>query len=595
MTDSAADPTRKNAPDRARGAAFPPADFHPAFAARQGDAAGARLAVIAIVFIILLPILALAYQATGDSAGVWPHLISYVLPSSVTTTLILLAGVGLGTLAIGTVTAWLVSRYRFPLSGVFSWALVLPLATPTYLVAYTWVEFSDYTGPVQGLVRALFGYSSSRDYWFPDIRSTGGAIFLLSLVLFPYVYLPARLTFLAQGHSMLDVARVLGAGPFKLFFRVALPAARPAVAVGMLLALMETLNDIGAVEYLGVRTVTFSVFDTWLNRSSLAGAAQLSLALLAFVVLLTVAERHLRRQQAYFEPRQSTHGYEPQALSGWRGLAAMLVCLAPIAAGFAVPVFEMVASTLAHPAQLTRGQLLSASLNSVAVACGTAIVCVATAFVLIQAKRLSLSPVIRWLTSMTAFGYAVPGTVLAIGVLTAFTAFDNQVSALWQSLTGERSGLLLSGSMAIVIFACSVRFLAMATGNIEAGYARLTPNLAAASRALGRTATQTVMQVELPILTKTLALAGLLVLVETMKELSATLLLRPFNFDTLATYVYTQASRALFEQAAFAALLIVLIGLVPVYVLTRIFISGHLVGARRKKNTDPAGSVVKDF
>ena len=252
---------------------------HPAFTKKDANAVVLPFGVYAIAFLAMLPLAALIYQASGDSQDVWPHLISYVLPSSTVTTLALLAGVACGTFAIGAATAWLTCRYRFPLSNIFQWALVLPLATPTYVAAYTWVEFSDFTGPVQQLVRDLGGYKSSTEYWFPELRSTSGAVFLLSMVLFPYVYLPARLSFQSLGTSMLDVARVLGAGPARLFLRVALPAARPAIAIGVILALMETLNDIGAVEHLGVRTLTFSVFDTWLNRSSLAGAAQLSLTL----------------------------------------------------------------------------------------------------------------------------------------------------------------------------------------------------------------------------------------------------------------------------------------------------------------------------
>ena len=549
--------------------------IHPAFSSKDAKAAILPLGVYVIAILAVLPLAGLIYQASGDSRDVWPHLISFVLPSSITTTLVLLAGVALGTFAIGATTAWLASRYRFPLSGVFQWALVLPLATPTYVAAYTWIEFSDYTGPLQQLVRNLGGYNSSTEYWFFELRSTGGAIFLLSVVLFPYVYLPARLSFQSLGTSMLDVARILGAGPVRLFLRVALPAARPAIAIGVILALMETLNDIGAVEYLGVRTLTFSVFDTWLNRSSLAGAAQLSLTLLLFVGVLIVLERRLRARQSFHEGRQSRQAIEKIQLKGPKAWLATLACALPVAFGFAIPLIEMAGSILRRPEQITHLALLQASANSLTVAIATALLCVVTGFVLAQARRHAAGSAIRAATLASGFGYAVPGTILAIGVLTAMTGIDNHVSRLAFWLTGHKTGLLLSGSLAIIVFACSVRFLAVALGNIEAGYARISPNLSAAARTLGRSGEQVVFQVELPLLFKTLSVAALLVIVETMKELSATMLLRPFNFDTLATFVYSHASRAMFEQAAFAALLIVLIGLVPVYLLTRVFITGQ--------------------
>ena len=555
----------------------------PAFTKKDTNAVVLPLGVYAIAFLAMLPLAALIYQASGDSQDVWPHLISYVLPSSAVTTLVLLTGVACGTFAIGAVTAWLTCRYRFPFSNIFQWALVLPLATPTYVAAYTWVEFSDFTGPMQQLVRDLGGYKSSTEYWFPELRSTGGAIFLLSMVLFPYVYLPARLSFQSLGTSMLDVARVLGAGPARLFLRVALPAARPAIAIGAILALMETLNDIGAVEHLGVRTLTFSVFDTWLNRSSLAGAAQLSLTLLLFVAVLIIFERRLRARQRFYEGRQSRHALEKIQLAGTKAWIATLTCALPIIFGFAVPLIEMAGSIVRRPEQIANPSLLLASANSLTVAAATALLCVVAGFVLAQARRHAAGSAIRAATLASGFGYAVPGTILAIGVLTAMTGIDNHVSRLAFWLTGYKTGLILSGSLAIIVFACSVRFLAVALGNIEAGYARISPNLSSAARTLGRSNEQVVFQVELPLLFKTLGVAALLVIVETMKELSATMLLRPFNFDTLATFVYSHASRAMFEQAAFAALLIVLIGLVPVYLLTRVFITGQEEAEGQKK------------
>lgn len=537
---------------------------------------------LVIVALALVPIASLLWQASGDSGGVWPHLITNVLPQSAGTTLLLLVGVGFFTLLLGSSTAWLICRYRFPLHGILRWALVLPLAIPTYLAAYTWTEFFDFTGPVQSLFRAVFGFENARQYWFPDIRSTGGAVFLISLVLFPYVYLPALLSFRMQSMAVLDVARVLGAGPIKMFFKVALPAARPAVAVGVMLALMETLNDIGAVEHLGVRTLTFSVFDTWLNRSSLAGAAQIALILLAVVVLLVMLEKRLRADRGYSDIRGRAEPPVPVRLEGAGAFAATLWCLLPILLGFGVPLFQLVKFTLLRFDQVADSGLLDAALNSLSVATATAVICVVAGFTVIYGARRSGRTTPPVVVQIAGLGYAIPGTILAIGVLTALTGFDNTVSSFVRRFTGESTGLILSGTMAIIVYACSVRFLAISLGNIEAGYQKISPNLFAAARTLGRSEGAALREVELPLLAKTIGTAGLMVLVETMKELSATLLLRPFNFNTLATYVYERASRALFEDAAFAALLIVLIGLLPVYILTRVIISEQN-GRREKK------------
>lgn len=539
---------------------------------------GAVLWTCLVLFIVItacLPLVSLVWQATGESGGVWPHLFVNVLPSSTATTVILLAGVGLGTVVIGSGTAWLVSRYQFPLRDLLQWSLILPLAIPTYVAAYTWGEFADYTGPLQTALRSAFDFETSRDYWFPDIRSTGGAIFLLSLVLFPYVYLPARLAFRQQAATLIDSARVLGAGPWRVFVSVAMPAARPAIAVGAILALMETLNDIGAVEFLGVRTLTFSVFDTWLNRSSLAGAAQLSIVLLGVVLVLMAAEKRLRGGQRFDSSRQQTKPPELITLGGAKAIAAMGACTLPVILGFIIPVFQMVRFTLNRPGQITESGLLSAAFASLEVATLTALACVLAGFVLVYARRRSPKRMFRSAAGLAGMGYAVPGTILALGVLTMMTGIDRQISQIGEAVLGIKTGLIFSGSVIVIVFACSVRFLTISMGNIEAGYSRISPNMAMAARTLGRNERQTLLTIELPLMLRALGVAGLLVFVETMKELSATILLRPFNYETLATFVYSYASRALFEDAAFAALLIVLFGLIPVYVLTRVVISGQ--------------------
>ncbi len=547
-----------------RGKEDAPADARPQMR-RPG---GWSIIVVLILALALVPLLAIAWRATGDSTGVWPHILANVLPASTLTTVTLLAGVGVMTLVIGTVPAWLVGRYDFPLRRIYDWALVLPLAIPTYIAAYTWGEFADYTGPLQSALRELAGFQTSRDYWFPDIRSTGGAIFLISIVLFPYVYLPARLSFRHQGLALLDAARLLGAGPMRLFFRVGLPAARPAIAVGIILALMETLNDIGAVEYLGVRTLTFSIFDTWLNRSSLAGAAQLSLVLLVVVFAFVILEKHFRRERSFQAPRGHLAPVERIRLSAGRGMLASIACGLPLLLGFMVPFGQLLHFTFIRPDQIADERLTSALLNTLTVSLLTAALCTTAGFLLVYAARRSPKQRHRQSLRFAGLGYAIPGTILAIGMLTALTAFDNFFSNLIEAMTGTGTGLLLSGTMTIIIYACSVRFLAVAIGNIEAGYEKISTNLIAAARTLGRSESQALRTIEIPLLSKTLGVAALFVFVETSKELSATILLRPFNFDTLATFVYERATRAVFERAGFASLLIVIVGLIPVYLLT---------------------------
>lgn len=523
-----------------------------------------------LALLAILPMVGVMWKAFGDASDVWPHLIYFVLPQSALTTLLLLLGVAILVIVFGSTTAWLTTQYNFPFKNAYKWALVMPLAIPTYISAYAYGEFFDFTGPVQTFYRELTGYSSARDYWFPDIRSTTGAIFLMSLVLYPYVYLPARLSFQMQNASLIDVGRVLGAGPIRLFLRVALPAARPAIAIGVMLALMEALNDIGAVEYLGVRTLTFSIYDTWLNRSSLAGAAQIALILLLVVVLLMHVENRMRAQQRYSDSRNKVTNNEPTNLQGYKAALASIWCFLPLFFGFLIPFGQMLEFAFQRLEQGLKPELYQAAFNSILVAILTAVVCTSAAFLLVYTAKRSGGATQTIIKKIAGFGYAVPGTILALGTLAVVALFDNSLDSFMQKMFGIKTGLLFSGSIVILIYASSVRFLTIAMGNIETGYSKISSNLGSASRTLGRSEFQTIKEIDLPLLRPAFGTAILLVLVDTMKELSATLLLRPFNFNTLSTYVYELASRALFEDAAIASLLIVIIGLVPVYLLTKL-------------------------
>ena len=548
---------------------------------------GAYAIAGAVCLFVALPLIALAVIATGSSGEAWPHLFRTVLPRAIVTTAVLITGVGVGTAAIGVGAAWLVSMCRFPGRGIFEVALVLPLAVPTYIVAYAYVEILDFTGPVQSAIRDLFGFQSARDYWFPEIRSLPGAIFVMTMVLYPYVYLTTRVLFLMQSACALDVSRTLGSGPLRLFFRVALPLARPAVAVGVTLALMECINDIGAVEFFGVRTLTFAIYDTWFNRGSLAGAAQLAMILLIVVIAIIATERAARGRQRY---HITTTRYQPLArfsLTGWRAALAAFGCFAPVALGFLVPAALLADFSSRRLEQFTSPALLSAGINSLTIAILSAVAAVFLALVLVYCARLSRSSGVGMLGRFAAIGYAVPGTVLAVGILVPLAAFDNAIDAMMRSLFGISTGLLLAGSGAAIVYACTVRFLAVSHGALDAGLAKITDHLDMAARTLGRGPVRTLTAIHLPLMRPALATAALLVFVDTMKELSATILLRPFNFETLATYVYSQASRGVFEEAAPAALVIVGVGLVPLMILLR---TGAQNAVERRSASTRAGS-----
>jgi len=528
---------------------------------------GAVLTALAV----LIPLLALITLALSGGGADWPHLARNVLPVALKTTALLMAGVALLTASMGIIPAWLTAYYEFPGRRVLAWALVLPLAVPTYLAAYAYAEFFTFTGPPQSLIRALFGFKTSRDYWFPDIRSLWGAVVILSFVLYPYVYLTTRAAFLMQGRNATDVARTLGSSPTRAFFRVLLPMARPAIIVGVTLALMETLNDVGAVEFLGVKTLTSAVYTTWLNQGSLNGAAQIACIMLVVVLGVILAERWARRRQRFNLGRSTSmvRRSSLQKLSGWQGGLAFIACLMPIIAGFGLPVYVLGAYAVKRLDQLLDPTLQEAILTSVLVAAAAAVVTVGLAFLLTYTVRVTRSRNMLLLNRFAALGYAIPGTVLALGILIPLARFDNLLDHWMQATFGIKTGLLLTGTALCIIYAMSVRFLAMAEGAIEAGFHKVPIHIDMAARTLGRSPRETLTQVLIPILKPAFLTAGLLVFIDSIKELSATILLRPFNYNSLSTYVYERASRAAVEDASVAALLIMLAGILPVILLSR--------------------------
>lgn len=541
------------------------------------------LAALLIAAMVVAPIGAVLVLAVTAQNTVWSHIVTHVLPATLATTLMLAVSVGTLTLAIGVGTAWLVTLYRFPGRALFDRLLVLPLAMPTYIVAYCYAEGLDYAGPVQTWMRAVFGWAGPQDYFFPEVRSLGGAILILSAVLYPYVYLTARASFAQQSVCVLEVARTLGRTPMGAFWAVALPMARPALAGGVALVIMECLNDLGAVQHLGVQTLSASIYATWLQRSDLGGATQLAMALLAIVLLLLVLERRARAAARVDHTSRRWRAIPFHDLQGWKAVAAGVLCALPVIAGFVIPVAILARHAWVHARESLDAGVFAAAANSILLAGIAALVAVGLGMVLAYARRVAGTPIVGCAVRATTLGYAVPGTVLAIGLLIPLAAFDNRLDALATQVFGLSTGLLFSGSLFAVTFAYVARFMAVGLSSLEAGLAKISPGLDAASRTLGETALSSFWRVHLPLLTPALAAAALLVFVDGMKELPATLLLRPFNFDTLATHIYGFASLEQFELAALGALAIVLAGLVPVLLL-------HEAVTHGRAGSQPSGS-----
>lgn len=533
-------------------------------------------AAFVIGLALALPVLTIIVLALMPTENVWPHLISTVLPGYVLRTIGLMLGVGLITFAVGTAVAWLVTMCRFPLRPLFVWASLLPLAMPGYIVAYAYVDFLSFAGPVQTWLRGLFGWKSPADYWFPEIRSLGGAIFVLSMVLYPYVFLTARASFIRQPATQLEVARALGQTPWGAFRRVALPLARPGIAVGVSLALMECLNDIGAAGFFGVRTLTLGVYTTWLSQGNLGGAAQISAVMLLFIFVLVWFERAARRKQSFVLPSQRPRQPDRRRLKGWERYAAVVICALPILIGFVIPALVLMNFAVSRLGDAMSLTYLRAVYHSLLLAALAAFFAVALGLVLGYANRALSQGFTKNIIRLAAMGYAIPGTVLGIGVLIPLAAFDNSLDSFMREQFDVSTGLLLSGTIAAIIFAYVVRFLAVSFGAIETGLQKVTPNVAAAARTLGRGPLSAFFEVHLPLLSPALVSAALLVFVDCMKELPATLILRPFDFETLATSVFMLASLDQLEESALPALTIVAVGLLPVILLSRTLTSSDV-------------------
>jgi iron(III) transport system permease protein len=538
----------------------------PIGSSRLGLTAGAAL----VAALVLAPIAGLVALAARGSGDLWPHLAENVLPHAAYETAMLLLGVGALVALIGVGCAWLVSTCAFPGRSFFEWALLLPLAMPTYIVAFAYLDLLHPIGPVQTALRAALGIANPADLRLPDIRSLGGCILLLGFVLYPYVYVTARAMFLMQSASVLEVARTLGARPAETFFRIALPLARPAIVVGVTLALLEALNDIGASEFLGVRTLTVSIYTTWVTRQSVEGAAQIALAMLLVVAALVMLERWARRGRSFTAATRGNGAPRPRPMSRAGAAGAILACALPVLIGFVFPATHLVrvaaerASAFGLPADLGFWVW-----NSVAYSAVATLAVVLLGLFLASAARTVRGSGIQACIRAASLGYAIPGTVLAVGLLTPLALVDNSVDATSRTLFGVGTGLILSGSGFALVYAYAARFLAIAATGTEAGYQKISRNLDDAARSLGEKRPGILARVHLPLLRPALFGGALLVFVDCMKELSATLLLRPFGFESLATYVYGEAARGTYEDGAAAALAIVIVGLLPIALLAR--------------------------
>ncbi len=527
-----------------------------------------------VALIVASPIIIIIASVFADQgAQVWGHLWDTVLVDYIKNSIFLMIGVGLLTLILGVPAAWYTAVCEFPGRRVFVWALLLPLAFPAYIIAYTYTGMLEYAGPLQTFLRRATGWGYG-DYWFPPIRSLGGAIAMLGLVLFPYVYLLTRATFLERSATAVEVSRTLGYSIRRSFFLLAIPLARPAIVAGITLALMETLADYGTVQYFGLSTFTTGIFRSFYGYDDLTAASQLSSALLAFVVLLIYLERFSRRKARYDTGvTGGTHEHRI-TLTGTQSFWAWVACLLPVLLGFIIPALILLKWAF-FDAQWDGASFLGLMWNSLYLAFLAALIAVALALVLGYAKRNSSTRAVQLSVNVSGLGYAIPGAIIAVGVIVPLVWLDHRMIAIMRYLFGIEVGLIFSGTIIALLFAYTVRFLAVSLGAVQAGLDKIKPSMDYAARSLGRRPAEVLKQIHVPLLRSTVFTALLIVFVDVLKELPATLILRPFNFNTLAVRAYELASDERLADAAVPSLMIILVGLGPVILLSRTISRGH--------------------
>lgn len=534
---------------------------------------GLASSAVLVALVLSLPIFVIAGYLFSGSAEVFVHLYNTVLVDYVSNSFLLMLGVGISVLMLGVPAAWLTSVCEFPGRKVFSWALLLPLAVPAYIIAYTYTGLLDYAGPVQTLIRDLTGLGYG-EYWFFEIRSLPGAMLMLALVLYPYVYLLSRAAFLEQSGSTLEVARTLGYNRLQAFYKLGIPLARPAIIAGLSLALMETLADYGTVQYFGVSTFTTGIFRTFYGFGDSAAAAQLAAFLLGFVALLVLLEKYSRRKARYHSSAEYSGKAAPIHLEGGQAVLAFIACLIPVLFGFLIPAGQLAYWSFTQ-SELAGSEFVQLAWNSFYLAFLAAVIAVGFALLLAYAHRLNRKKVVQGAVSVAGMGYALPGTIIAVGVIIPFAWLDHQIIAFFREVLGIEVGLILSGTLIALLFAYTVRFLAVSLGSVQSGLGKIKPSLDGAARTLGCTPMQVLKQIHVPLMRSSVLTAMLIVFVDVLKELPATLILRPFNFNTLAVRAFELASDERLVDAAPASLLIVLVGLGPVILLSRSISKGR--------------------
>lgn len=527
-----------------------------------------RVGAMVVAALVALPLLGLAGSLLDGRGEMWRHLAETQLREIVANTVVLLLGVGVGTVVIGAGTAWLVTLHRFPFSRLFEWGLLLPLVLPTYIIGYAYADLLAYAGPLQSTLRQVTGWQRG-DYWFPDAASATGVAVLFTLVLYPYVFLAARAAFLAQSQPLLEASRILGNGPWRTFWRIGLPLARPAIAAGAALALLEALADFGTVQYYGVQTFTTAIYRTWFGMGDRGGAGQIAMILLVIAVVLMLIERHSRGRARYHVAANIREHAQPGDLAGWRAAAAVIACALPVLLGFIVPTVHLFRLALNSSLQSAAPAFLRNATHSLVLAAIAAVIITGLGLFLAYAGRLIRRRRFNRMIEFAGLGYAIPGAVIAVGILTPLAAADRLVDRSAQVLFGSTTGLVLSGTAVALLVTYTVRFLAVGIANIAPGLAAIDPAMDASARILGASPAKILRRIHLPMLRGPALTAGIVAFVEVLKELPATLLIRPFNFDTLAVGVYRFASDERLAEAAVGALLIVAASLLPVILLSR--------------------------
>jgi iron(III) transport system permease protein len=523
-----------------------------------------QLASFAIAGMVAAPILIVMLSWFSPAGDIWRHLAQTVLGELLRNTVVLMIGVGFGVFVLGAGLAWLIAMCEFPGRRFFEWALMLPLAMPAYVLAFVAVAMLDFSGPLQSAMRAIFG----GEVWFPPIRSAGGIVAVMILAFYPYVYMLARAAFLAQGRRMLETGRVFGLTPWAAFLRVALPMARPALAAGVALALMETLADFGAVSVFNYDTFTTAIYKSWQGLFSLPAAAQLASLLLLFVALGLFGERQLRGRARYHVTARTGHE-ERYRLAGGRALAASMICILVLSLAFLIPLGQLLVWVWSTAAEDFDSRYLNFFINTVLLGAAAALVTAFCALLLAYTYRLKPDRLVRGAVRFATLGYALPGSVLAVGIMVSFVWFDQWIIEALRSGLGISVGPVLTGTLAALLLAYGVRFMAVAHGPIDSSFERIRPTLWQAARSLGASNWEILWRVSLPLLRTGLMSAGLLVFVEVMKEMPATLLLRPFGWDTLAIRVFEMTSEGQWDRAALPAVTLILTGLIPVVLLVR--------------------------